>query len=243
MTSRGRRRPRPPPRANSSAPPSASASRRPRPRGPSLESTLGGGGTPSTAIHADRPQPTPIPSHAALCMWGKLAREGAIHVCRGVWGVKRDDHFDGRDEPFEFSITPPATVPLPADGQYDGYFYMDYTKYEDTSNLAFTPNSCGGWDIKGRGQDAFGTYRVTGTVTADMELELFRLFDQDRRGQPPPPQVYQLPPPIVTAPAPAPFPRAPTFTSSATAGAGAGSSSFDDRTTGDDEQKVGWGGA
>jgi hypothetical protein len=215
--------------------------------GPSLESTLGGGATLSTAIQpVPRPQPTPIPSHAALCMWGKLAREGASHVCRGVWAMKRDDHFDGREEPFEFSITPPATVPLPADGQYDGLFYMVTkrgTKYEDSSNLAFTPNSCGGWNIKGRGQNVFGTYRVSGTVTADMKLELFRFFNQDRRGQPPPPQVYQLPRPIVTAPAPAPFPRAPTFTSSATAGAGAGSSSFDDRTTGDDEQKVGWGGA
>jgi hypothetical protein len=115
--------------------------------------------------------------------------------------------------------------------------------YEDSSILAFTPNSCGGWNISGHGRNAFGTYRVTGTVTADMELELFRFFNQDRRGQPPPPQGYQRPLSIVTAPAPSPSPRAPTFTSSATAGAGAGSSSVDDRTTGDDEDKVGWRGA
>jgi hypothetical protein len=218
---------------------------------------LRGGPPLSTAIQlVALPQPTPIPSHAALCMRGKLVQEGASHVCRGKWAEKRD-HFAGRDLAwkFKFSIMLPAAVPLPADGQYDGYFHMPteqgsatyLVKYKDTSNLAFTPNSCSGWNIKGRGQNAFGTYRVTGTVTADMELELFRFFDHlmdcggggwDHRGQQQPPR-----PPIVTAPAPAPFPQEPTFTSSATAGAGAGSSSVDDPTTVDDEDKVGWRGA
>jgi hypothetical protein len=196
------------------------------------------------------PQPTPIPSRAVPCMRGKLVQEGARHVCKGVWAKERDDHFGGDSTwPFVFSIVPPATVQLPADGQYDGLFGMvtkrGYHKYKDSSILAFTPNSCGGWNISGHGWNKAGEFQVTGTVTADRELELFRSFEQDRGGQGRDRRGQQQPPPlpIVTAPALAPFPREPIFTSSATAGAGAGSSSVDDPTTGDDEDKVGWRGA
>jgi hypothetical protein len=81
--------------------------------GPSLESTVGGGATLSTAIQpVSRPPQTPILLHAALCMRGKLVQEGASHVCRGKWAEKRDDHFGGGDStwPFVFSIMPAATA-------------------------------------------------------------------------------------------------------------------------------------
>jgi hypothetical protein len=173
--------------------------------------------TPSTTSHPDPrlvadgvlPEPTPIPSGAMAYLRGELVQEGAKQVSKGEWAEKRDGPFRDCDT-FEFSITPLATVPLPADGQYDGYFYFKGTKCKDTSLLAFTPNSCAGWNISGKGWTKLLTYRVGGTVTTDMRLQLFRFSPQSRR------------------PPPAPSPGEPF---SATAGAGAGSSSVD---------KVGW---
>ena len=66
-------------------------------------------------------------------------------------------------------------------------------KYDDTCTLEFTRNTLSqseqgegggggsGWNITGKGQNRFGTYRVSGTVTTNakgfLDLELFRLFD------------------------------------------------------------------
>jgi hypothetical protein len=134
------------------------------------------------------PEPTPIPVQAAPCLRGKLTQMGNRHVCKGVWAMKRDDHFGGFTSKFEFSIKPPVTpgglgaAPLPADGHYSGFFWMadakgGSTKVEDNSDLVFTANACGGWNLTGRGGNRFGQYSITGTVSADLELELFRHFD------------------------------------------------------------------
>lgn len=71
-------------------------------------------------------------------------------------------------------------------GQYQGFFWMTLkklSKFDDTSNLHFTANSGGGWNITGSGNNKCGSYQISGTVSPDMNLELFRLFDHLVKGK------------------------------------------------------------
>lgn len=77
---------------------------------------------------------------------------------------------------------------LPMDGTYQGFFWItlkQLQKMEDTCQLQFAPNSAGGWNISGSGKNKCGTYQITGTVSAEKNLELFRLFDHLLKGKVP----------------------------------------------------------
>lgn len=161
------------------------------------------------------PEPSELYTSGVFCLRGKLEKLGSddlgmyevIHRVRGVWASGMDlivavsEGTQGRVSKFEYehkSMVP--TADFPVSGRYSGWFDLinddgSSTRInEEDFTLKFRKNRDGYHNVEGKGTDVFGKYNITGTLTLDHTLTIFRNF-QPRKFKPPK-AVTSAPPPI-----------------------------------------------
>lgn len=153
----------------------------------------------------DEPEggPLPPPSQSfpsnVVCLRGKIYREEAddiglaevVHRISGMWSSGLDlilaDPQNVRGLCNRFEYEHKSTLPndrFPVSGRYSGWFDLsnqDGTRTrisEKDVTLKFRKNSDGYYNVEGRGSNAFGKYNITGTLTQDNVITIFRHFQQ-----------------------------------------------------------------
>jgi hypothetical protein len=145
------------------------------------------------------PLPPPsqsYPSHV-VCLRGKLFRQESqdlgmteiVHRINGMWSSGLDlilaDPQNVRGLCNRFEYEHKSTMPnndFPVSGRYTGWFDLsnpDNTRTrisEKDVTLKFRKNSDGYHNVEGRGSNAFGKYSITGTLTLDNVITIFRHF-------------------------------------------------------------------
>lgn len=147
----------------------------------------------------DGPLPPPSESFPSrvVCLRGKLSRDEseelgvpeAVHRINGMWSSGLDliladpQNVRGLCNRFEYehkSSTPNKAFPI--SGRYSGWFDLsneDGSRTRITEKditLKFRKNNAGYHNIEGKGSNAFGKYSITGTLTQDNVLTIFRHF-------------------------------------------------------------------
>jgi hypothetical protein len=145
--------------------------------------------------------PLPPPSQSyeknVVCLRGKLYKEESedvgvgdvVHRINGMWSSGLDlivadpQNVQGLCNRFEYehkSSVPSQTFPI--SGRYSGWFDLsqeDGTRArinERDITLRFRKNDAGCYNIEGRGSNVFGKYSITGTLTQDDVITIFRHF-------------------------------------------------------------------
>mmetsp|Transcript_23713 Transcript_23713/g.35875 ORF Transcript_23713/g.35875 Transcript_23713/m.35875 type:complete len:1380 (+) Transcript_23713:62-4201(+) len=147
----------------------------------------------------DGPLPPPSESFPSrvVCLRGKLSPDESeelgvpevVHRINGMWSSGLDliladpQNVRGLCNRFEYehkSSTPNKTFPI--SGRYSGWFDLsneDGSRTRITEKditLKFRKNNAGYHNIEGKGSNAFGKYSITGTLTQDSVLTIFRHF-------------------------------------------------------------------
>ena len=152
-------------------------------------------------LHEKELGPLPPPSQSypsqVVCLRGKMSRDqsedlGATEIMQrisGIWAVGLDlvladpDNLRGGCHRFEYEHK--STLPnkqWPVSGRYSGWFELKnedgtITKISERDVvLKFRKNNAGYHNVEGRGFNAFGKYNITGILTADNVLTIFRHF-------------------------------------------------------------------
>ncbi len=163
--------------------------------------------------------PLPAPSQSydknIVCLRGKLNKEDAeelgmtdiVHRIHGMWSSGLDliladpQNVKGLCNRFEYehkSSTPSSAFPV--SGRYSGWFDLnleDGSKkkiVEKDITLRFRKNNAGYHNVEGKGSNAFGKYTITGTLTIDNVITIFRHFQIKKVKSTRP--VTSAPPPI-----------------------------------------------
>jgi hypothetical protein len=164
--------------------------------------------------------PLPPPSKSydknVVCLRGKVYKEDSeelglgeiVHRIHGMWSPGLDNiladpqNVNGLCNRFEYehkSSTP--SVSFPVSGKYSGWFDMnldDGSKskiVEKDVTLKFRKNNAGYHNVDGRGSNMFGKYTITGTLTRDNVITIFRHFKPIKLKGPNRP-VTSAPPPL-----------------------------------------------
>ena len=147
------------------------------------------------------PLPPPSQSYPSnvVCLRGKIYREETeeigmsevVHRISGMWSSGLDlilaDPQNVRGLCNRFEYEHKSTLPndrFPVSGRYSGWFDLsnpDNTRtriLEKDVTLKFRKNSAGFYNVEGRGSNAFGKYSITGTLTLDKVITIFRHFQQ-----------------------------------------------------------------
>mmetsp|Transcript_7582 Transcript_7582/g.15242 ORF Transcript_7582/g.15242 Transcript_7582/m.15242 type:complete len:1299 (-) Transcript_7582:1091-4987(-) len=145
------------------------------------------------------PLPPPSESFPAnvVCLRGKLEKvagdgllgENTVHRVSGLWSsglnlIEGDpDNSKGMCNKFEYEHRAMVgTDAFPISGKYAGWFYVTGEDGQRTQimerdvTLKFRKNSEGYYNIEGRGANVFGKYSITGTLSKDSVLTIFRHF-------------------------------------------------------------------
>ena len=145
------------------------------------------------------PLPPPSESFPAnvVCLRGKLEKvagdgllgENTVHRVSGLWSsglnlIEGDpDNTKGMCNKFEYEHRAMVgTDAFPISGKYAGWFYVTGEDGQRTQimerdvTLKFRKNSEGYHNIEGRGANVFGKYSITGTLSKDNVLTIFRHF-------------------------------------------------------------------
>ena len=148
-------------------------------------------------------EPLPPPSQSfpsnVVCLQGKIYREESdelgldevVHRISGMWSSGLDliaaDPQNVRGLCNRFEYEHKSTLPndrFPVSGRYSGWFDLsnpDGTRTRITEKdvtLKFRKNSEGFYNVEGRGSNAFGKYSITGSLTNDNVITIFRHFQQ-----------------------------------------------------------------
>lgn len=142
------------------------------------------------------PPPSPSFPKDVVCMKGTVRRitedDGVpqvMHKIRGLWSGGLDILLDDpKNEKglcnsfdYEHRCTLPTDV-FPLSGRYTGWFLLTQpdgsrvTVQERDVNLKFKKNSDGYYNVEGRGSNGFGKYTISGTMSKDNEITIFRHF-------------------------------------------------------------------
>lgn len=173
---------------------------------------------------ANGPLPPPSKSYpkGVVCLQGKLFKDESedlgvtdvVHRIHGMWSSGLDliladpENENGLCNKFEYehkSAVPTSTFPV--SGRYSGWFHLTTgdpsteqskrtTISEKDVNLRFTKNNEGYHNVEGRGSNAFGKYTITGTLSADNVMTIFRHFKPIKQKAPKTTAVTSAPPPI-----------------------------------------------
>lgn len=115
--------------------------------------------------------------------------ENLIHKISGMWSSGLDllladpDNTKGLSNRFEYehkSSNPNASFPV--SGRYSGWFDLNNetggkTKISEKDiTLRFKKNNAGYHNVEGKGSNAFGKYTISGTLTKDNVITIFRHF-------------------------------------------------------------------
>jgi len=122
-----------------------------------------------------------------------LGSENLVHKISGMWSSGLDfllsdpDNTRGLCNRFEYehkSSSPNASFPV--SGRYSGWFDLNNeeggkTKINEKDiTLRFRRNNAGYHNVEGKGSNAFGKYTITGTLTKDNVMTIFRHFIQKK---------------------------------------------------------------
>jgi len=179
--------------------------------------SITGGSEVAEPVVEDGPLPPPSQSYDknVVCLRGKLYKEESeelgttdvVHRIHGMWSSGLDlimadpQNVRGLCNRFEYehkSSTPSSTFPV--SGRYSGWFDLnleDGSKkkiLEKDVTLRFRKNNAGFHNVEGRGSNAFGKYSITGTLTQDNVITIFRHFQIKKIKSSRP--VTSAPPPI-----------------------------------------------
>jgi len=141
-----------------------------------------------------KPPPTELPDKG-ICLRGKLARNtsdelsldnAAVHRIAGLWAMEGpskilEDPDNCEKFEYEHKCSGDSTV-FPLSGRYTGFFYVSEAVGERTKiaerdvTLRFHPNNAGYHNVEGRGGNIYGKYNITGTLTKDGTITIFRHF-------------------------------------------------------------------
>ena len=153
-----------------------------------------------------KPPPTKLISTGVVCLRGKLVRntvEGisldtyCVHKITGMWSMGLDkiladpENTKGECNNFEYEHKASGGVTaFPLSGKYNGSFLVNAphggakTKIEEKNvMLKFRENNEGYHNVEGKGSNVWGKYSITGTLTKDGEITLFRHY-QSVKAQP-----------------------------------------------------------
>lgn len=175
----------------------------------------GGGGADTD----EGPLPAPSKSYpkGVVCLQGKLDKEDAedlgatdqVHRINGMWSsglnlILADPHnTEGLCNRFEYehkSAVPSGVFPV--SGRYSGWFHLTSADQSRTTiqerdvMLRFTKNNAGHHNVEGKGSNAFGKYTITGTLSIDNVITIFRHFKPIKVKASRAPAVTSAPPPI-----------------------------------------------
>lgn len=162
-----------------------------------MDSITGASDIPDTQDDGPLPPPSQSYDKNVVCLRGKLYKEesedlGAmdvVHRIHGMWSSGLDliladpQNVRGLCNRFEYehkSSVPSSTFPV--SGRYSGWFDLnleDGSKkkiVEKDVTLRFRKNNAGFHNVEGRGSNAFGKYSITGTLTLDNVITIFRHF-------------------------------------------------------------------
>jgi hypothetical protein len=159
----------------------------------------------SSFLSGKLPQPSESYEKNVVCLCGKLVKEGdqeqafndphqllrnenVVHSITGMWSSGLDfllsdpDNTRGLCNRFEYehkSSSPNASFPV--SGRYSGWFDLNNeeggkTKISEKVTLRFRKNNAGYHNVEGKGSNAFGKYTITGTLTKDNVITIFRHF-------------------------------------------------------------------
>jgi hypothetical protein len=145
--------------------------------------------------------PLPPPSESfpsgVVCLRGKLDKEESndlgitecVQRINGMWSSGLDflvadpENDRGLCNPFEYEHKSSVTSNIfPVSGRYSGWFAL---KNDDGTTtrinerdvvLKFRKNNAGNHNVEGKGSNVFGKYSITGTLTADNVITIFRHF-------------------------------------------------------------------
>jgi hypothetical protein len=184
--------------ASSEQPPTAAAA-----GGASTETTIRKGPiSPSEAASEavdTGPLPEPAKSYASgvVCLQGKVYKEESadlgldevVHRINGMWSSGLDfilgdpQNVRGLCNRFEYEHkSSTVSQAFPVSGRYSGWFDLsneDGTRTrinERDVTLKFRKNNQGCHNVEGKGSNVFGKYSITGTLTADNVITIFRHF-------------------------------------------------------------------
>ncbi|KAL7469308.1 hypothetical protein ACHAXS_009573 [Conticribra weissflogii] len=143
------------------------------------------------------PPPSTHFSSGVICLRGKLSWESSgmrkIQLIQGVWSTGLDnilmdpENVNGICHEFEYQqrsgFEYEGSTPL--SGRHTGWFRMKSDNdeltdiHENFIFLNFEKNSDGFYNVNGKGGNEFGQYIISGTLSADNEITLFRHYCQD----------------------------------------------------------------
>ena len=177
--------------------------------------------TPIEDVVEDGPLPPPSESYEknVVCLRGKLHKEESdeelgstvvVYRIQGMWSSGLDlvladpQNVRGFCNRFEYEHRGSApSTSFPVSGRYSGWFDLnveDGTKrkiVEKDVTLRFRKNNAGYHNVEGKGSNAFGKYSITGTLTEDNVITIFRHF-QIKKVKTANRPVTSAPPPINT---------------------------------------------
>jgi len=151
----------------------------------------------SKSSQNELPPPSIHFSSGVICLRGKISWQSAgmrkIQLIQGVWSTGLDnilmdpDNVNGICHEFEYQqrsgFEYDGSTPL--SGRYTGWFRMksDNDKvteiHENYIFLNFEKNRDGFYNVDGKGGNEFGQYTISGTLSADNEITLFRHYCQE----------------------------------------------------------------
>ena len=172
------------------------------------------GGSGSAYVQpVDEPLPEPSTCHAStvVCLRGEIApsssaQDGVVHRVSGMWSSGLDviladpDNKRGLCNQFEYEYRGTvATNAFPISGKYTGWFNL--TGEDGTRNriperdvtLKFKKNNGGFYNVEGRGSNMFGKYNITGTLSKENVITIFRHFQPMKVKKTPPHATVKAP--------------------------------------------------
>lgn len=146
-----------------------------------------------------KPPPTKLIPTGVVCLRGKLVKDTVegisldkhcVHKITGMWSMGLDkiladpDNTKGECNSFEYEHKASGGVTaFPLSGKYNGSFLVNAplggakTKIEEKNViLKFRENTEGYHNVEGKGSNVWGKYSITGTLTKDGEITLFRHY-------------------------------------------------------------------
>jgi hypothetical protein len=165
--------------------------------------------TPATVDEGEAlPPPSPSYPSGVVCLRGHMLKEESndlgitevVHRINGMWASGLDfiladpQNVRGLCNRFEYEHkSSVSSNTFPVSGRYSGWFDLsndDGTRTrinERDVTLKFRKNNAGYHNVEGRGSNVFGKYSITGTLTLDYILTIFRHF-QHRKIKTKPPE-------------------------------------------------------
>jgi len=163
----------------------------------------GEGGAAATTANAapanegELPPPSKSFPTGVVCLRGKLAVEesndlgvtSVIHRINGMWAGGLDilladpENTRRQANRFEYEHKSSSSgARFPVSGKYTGWFDVVGENgslsrvNENALTFRFRKNNAGYYNIEGKGQNCFGNYSVSGTLTRDNTITIFRIF-------------------------------------------------------------------